>query len=72
MIRWLLIRHLRRRRAAVALRLSEVQDYVCSSMPEAERLESRLRAVDAELLLAESPRVLLSAGRADSGFCPRR
>ena len=41
-------------------------------LAEDMRLESRLRAVDAEFLLAESPRALLSAGRADSGFCPRR
>lgn len=71
MMRWLVLRYLTRRRARLAARIFEVKDYVYSGMAELGRLEARLAAVDAELLLAESPRVLLSRSRADSGLSPR-
>ena len=60
MIRWLLLWHLRRSQAKLQAEIDWVRDTIWSEQIRLEALESRERAVQAELWIAESPRFLLS------------
>jgi len=72
MIRWLMIWHLRRRRDKLAADVEWIRDTIWSAQAQLERVERALRAAQADLWIAESPRSLLDPSRTASGLLPRR
>jgi len=70
MRRWLAVLILRRRRDYLEERVDWIRQMLWSGQSSLESTEQQLRAVQARLWAAESPRSLIS-GRADPGISQR-